>query len=220
MDILQIVKPKKIFFKASFNKLSFPYKFIILIVVASMLSLMFPVHATSSEFTQPYPLIFVQGDQAEYLSGLFNNSLKQYRITRLETELKKQRTLTGALSVYLRAYNSPLADYADIIVKTDNWKKILALANAESSLCRKYLTHTNNCWGVGGSTLWTMGSNLSEGIVAMDDFLKNHPRSWDTKYADMTFEEMNGLYKQPPGDHWVYNNQSIYEDLTNIENNI
>ena len=220
MDILRIVKPKKILIKASYQTLSFSYKLGIILVLLSMFGVMFPAQAIGADLEQALPLVFTQGDQTEYLSELSDEALKRYRIEKLETALRQERTLSGALTVYLRAYNSPLADHTKALVKTKNWKKIVALANAESSLCRKYPARTNNCWGVGGSNLWTMGSNLSEGVAAMDDFLNNHPKSWETKYADMTFEQMNGLYKQPPRDHWVFNNQTVYDDLVDIEKNI
>jgi hypothetical protein len=220
MDILQIVKPKKIFIKASFHTLSFSYKFGVLILVISMASLLLPAQAMGAELEGKLPMVFTQGDHTDYLTNLSDEAMKRYRVKRLETALYNQRSLAGAVAAYLRTYNSPLVDHAEAIVKTANWKKIVALANAESSLCRKYPIQTNNCWGVGGSNLWTMGNNLTEAVAAMDDFLINHPKSWETKYAEMTFEQMNGLYKQPPGDHWIYNNQIIYDDLVEIEQSI
>jgi hypothetical protein len=36
----------------------------------------------------------------------------------------------------------------------------------------------------------------------------------------MSFDEMNGLYKQPAAAHWAYNAQTVYDDLSAIENSL
>jgi hypothetical protein len=87
-------------------------------------------------------------------------------------------------------------------------------------MCRRYIERLANCWGVGGSDLWDMGENLGEGVVAMNRFLNVAPMRSSIKYSQMNFEQMNGLYKQPPGDHWVYNNLEVYNELTALEKNL
>src|SRR6185436_4638665 len=111
-------------------------------------------------------------------------------------------------------------EYANVLVSVSNWKQIIALANAESTLCRNYPVAKSNCWGVGGAKLWDMGSNLGDGILSMNQFLTMYPRNSNVKYAQMTFKQMNGLYKQPAANHWLYNAQSVYDDLTSLEKNI
>ncbi|MDP2720465.1 MAG: hypothetical protein Q8O75_00790 [bacterium] len=222
MDIIHILKPKQYFIKASYDKLSNAHRLGILVLVISLFGLSLPQNTTQpvDQSILEAELVFTYGDHAEYLANLTDEAEKKYRIEKLWAELDKQRTLSGALTIYLKSYHSPLANHAETLIKTNNWKKIIALANAESSLCRNYPEHTSNCWGVGGTDLWDMGDNLSEGIVAMNNFLENSPKRSDIKYSQMTFEQMNGLYKQPARDHWLYNNQKIIDDLDAIERNI
>ena len=124
------------------------------------------------------------------------------------------------VQTYLASKKSPLAEHTDILISVPNWKRIVALANAESGMCRFYPKKLANCWGVGGSKLWDMGNDLSDGILEMNDFLINYPKKSKVKYHQMTFKQMNGLYKQPAAPHWLYNVQVIYDDLTAIENSI
>jgi hypothetical protein len=88
-------------------------------------------------------------------------------------------------------------------------------------MCKHYPVNKANCWGIGGSNLWYMGSNLGEGILSMNKFLKHlSGNNSKVKYTQMTFKQMNGLYKQPAAQHWVDNNQAVYDDLTAIENSL
>src|SRR3990167_5208465 len=204
MDIIQIIKPKIKPMKASFASLSVVHKLIILLILASLISLIIP-HTTyaSAVSANGQGLIFFIGDHEQFLQYLY----------------EKQQRLTGRVTKYLAAYGSPLTDTVPTLITLKNWKKIVALSNAESTLCRKYPKTTANCWGIGGSTLWDMGDNLTEGVVAMNRFLENYPKGSKIKYARMTFEQMNGLYKQPPMDHWVENNEVIYQDLLQKKQN-
>jgi hypothetical protein len=135
-------------------------------------------------------------------------------------EALKRGKMIVKLRQYLEANKSPLAEHAGVLVSTKNWKKIIALANAESTMCRRYPTSTANCWGVGGSNLWDFGSDLSDGVLGMNKFLNNYPLRSTVKYTDMPFKQMNGLYKQPAAAHWLYNVQSVYDELTILEKSI
>jgi hypothetical protein len=129
-----------------------------------------------------------------------------------------QQELNRKVTEYLKAKGSPLADYVPTLLAQNNWEKILAIANAESSLCKRYPKASANCWGIGGEKLWDLGNNLGEGIVAANSFLNNYPRG-SKKYRDMTVEEMNGLYKQPYGKHWSDNNNKVLAELKQITKN-
>lgn len=177
---------------------------------------------TSSQTANSPELIFDTGntDYQDYLSQINQDLTDQYYQTQAQLAALRQQRLNQKVQIYLQEQGSPLADYASVLVSLRNWKKIVALANAESSMCEKYPVSTNNCWGVGGATLWTMGSNLGEGIVAMNHFLNMYPKHSRVKYSQMSFDQMNGLYKQPPADHWVNNNQTVYDDLVAIEQSV
>ncbi|OGE80834.1 MAG: hypothetical protein A3E98_01675 [Candidatus Doudnabacteria bacterium RIFCSPHIGHO2_12_FULL_48_11] len=221
MDILQIIKPKIKPLKASFASLSVVHKLIILLILASLISLIIP-HTTyaSAVSANGQGLIFFIGDHEQFLQYLSEKATQKYAERLAREQYEKQQRLTGRVTKYLAAYGSPLTDTVPTLITLKNWKKIVALSNAESTLCRKYPKTTANCWGIGGSTLWDMGDNLTEGVVAMNRFLENYPKGSKIKYARMTFEQMNGLYKQPPMDHWVENNEVIYQDLLQIEQSI
>jgi competence protein ComGC len=118
---------------------------------------------------------------------------------------------------YLAKRGSPFVNCVDIIVELKNADKVLSLANAESGLGKRYPVHTANAWGVGGSKLWKMGSSICEGVTSMDHFLSNYPRNSKLKYADMTIDQMNGLYKQPRREHWSVNNYAVLNVLAKFK---
>lgn len=165
-------------------------------------------------------MVFELGSHFDYMEQLRLVAMQTYQKQKLQQELEKQARLAISLKRYLVKRNSPLADYSSVLIKQNNWKKIVALSNAESSMCRRYPVDKSNCWGVGGASLWDMGDDLGEGVVSMNKFLNNHPTRSKVKYSQMDFTIMNGLYKQPPADHWVYNNQIIYDDLTALERSL
>jgi hypothetical protein len=169
---------------------------------------------------EPKPLVFVLGDHIVYLDVLSFQMSKLYEKKVMQEELNKQILLGQEVKEYLEENGSPLAEYATTLIQLNNWKKIISLSNAESGMCKHYPEDKANCWGIGGANLWYMGSNLGEGILTMNHFLNTYPNRSKVKYAQMTFQQMNGLYKQPAAQHWVDNNQAVYNDLTTIENNL
>ena len=227
MDIDIIRKIKIPHLKASFETLALKHKFVIVLCLLSFSTTLMPHEAYGSQAksqrsdTQPL-LVFNLSDTGyqDYIDGISQVLTQQYRQQQLELQAMRQKKLTEEVQAYLENQGSPLANYASTLVTVRNWKKILALANAESSLCRNYPVNKANCWGVGGAKLWDFGSNLGDGVIAMNHFLNNYPLSSHIKYSQMTFARMNGLYKQPPAQHWVDNAQTVYNDLTNIEQNL
>lgn len=220
MDILRIIKPTIKPLKASYDTLNLKDKLVILIVLASLVNFIIPHETLAQKTEEPASLVFVLGDHGEYIALLTSQAQKDYYQSQLRQKLARKQKLIEQVSNYLKQYNSPLAGAVPTLITLKNWKKIVALANAESSLCRKYPASLANCWGVGGSELWDLGGNLTEGVVAMNHFLENYPRRSVVKYSAMSFDQMNGLYKQPAKDHWVVNNEVIYYDLMEIENSI
>lgn len=204
---------------------SFPlrHKFLSFIALVSLVTWAFPHQASAAVVpaeTYSQPLVFVLGSRLVYIDNLNFQLDKFYTRQKMQAEIDRQLELGARVKEYLAEQNSPLADYAYTLIQLSNWKKIIALSNAESGLCRHYPINKANCWGVGGPSLWYMGSNLQEGIVSMNQFLNTYPNNSQVKYAQMTFKQMNGLYKQPAAKHWVDNNQSVYDDLTAIENSL
>lgn len=222
MDIVKIVK----YFhsKANFTALSIQQKFFFLLFLFSLIPTLIPQQTSAAYLiTEDYKpkLVFDTNtsDHWGFLVQLSQEATDTYYADQLKLDKAKQELLSQKVKEYLQEKNSPLAEYAFVLVTVRNWKKIVALSNAESSMCRKYPTQLANCWGVGGSKMWDMGDNLAQGIIGMNHFLNAYPKG-KTKYSQMSFKQMNGLYKQPAADHWVYNNESIYNDLVAIEKSI
>lgn len=218
MDIIKKIRP----FKASYLNLNLVQKFGILVTLISVIFSILPHVTFAAGLAQPQngPLVFTIGERVIYLDELNLQLSKLYEGQQMQQDLDKQIQLGQRLGEYLQAQGSPLAPYATTLIHVNNWKKILALSNAESGLCKHYPVHKANCWGVGGSNLWYMGSNLKEGILSMNDFLNTYPKRTSVKYSQMSFDQMNGLYKQPAAQHWVDNNLAVYNDLTIIENSL
>jgi hypothetical protein len=217
MDIIKIARPAK----ASHETLSPRTKFFIIIALASLVNMVVP-HNTEVKAAEPVRkantgMVFEVGDYEEYLERVKEHALKRRTHEQVVKQLRLEMALAEKLRHYLAAQGSPLADHSHTLIKQNNWKKIIALSNAESSMCRRYPVATANCWGVGGSNLWTMGNNLEESVVSMNRFLNNYPLRSKVKYAQMSFDDMNGLYKQPAAGHWVFNNEVVYNQLTALE---
>lgn len=206
---------------ANYESLKLNYKIIIIVTLISFASFLLP-HKTvaAPDVPKSRAMYFVINGHFIYLENLNQKIAKNYERNKITDDLKRQLKLAEKVKKYLADRKSPMADYSSTLIRQDNWKKIVALANAESGLCKHYPEQKANCWGVGGSNLWYMGSSLGEGIVSMNHFLNTYPRNSNVKYSQMTFKQMNGLYKQPPGNHWVYNNQVIFEDLEKIEKSL
>ncbi len=226
MDLDIIKKIKNYSSKASFKTLALRHKLSLIIFLFGIVTTLVP-HITYAQVVSPTSepgpvLVFDSGntDYDDYLIQLNQDLTDQYYQEQARQQAIRQQRLSAAVREYLQRQNSPLADYAQILVTLRNWKKIIALANAESTLCRHYPQDKANCWGVGGVNLWDMGNNLGEGIVTMNHFLNKYPLHSGVKYSQMSFERMNGLYKQPAAQHWVDNNQAVYDDLVAIEKSI
>jgi hypothetical protein len=217
MDIVQKIRP----LKATYESFGIFSKIIISIVLISLLSIIVPHDAyAEEEFTVSGSMVFEAGDHLQFLEEMADDASFQLRHETAVAKLQRQLKMNDALKSYLEQKRSPLAPYSATLLQQNNWKKIVALSNAESSLCKKYIEATANCWGVGGSDLWDMGENLGEGVVEMNKFLNNAPSRSPIKYSQMNFYQMNGLYKQPARDHWVYNNLEIYNELVALEKNL
>lgn len=204
--------------------MAWKHKIFLLIFLFSLVSTLVP-HETYAAFliTQNYQPILVfdtsTNEYEDFLIQISQEATDQYYQEQLKREVHKQQKLTQEVQSYLISQRSPLAEYTSTLVTLRNWKQIVALANAESTLCRNYPTSLANCWGVGGSNLWDMGDNLGQGVVAMNHFLNQYPKG-PVKYSQMSFERMNGFYKQPAAEHWLYNAQTVYNDLADIENSL
>ncbi len=221
MDIVKVLKIPHL--KANFATLTLKHKFFLIVFLLSFTTILLP-HETFAQTPADLGPVLIfdmsSTDYQDYLDQLSQDLTDKYYQEQALKQAIRQQKLTEKVQNYLRSEGSPLASFASTLVSLRNWKKIVALSNAESSMCEHYPEAKANCWGVGGASLWDLGTNLGDGVIAMNHFLNKFPKHSAVKYSSMSFEKMNGLYKQPPADHWVYNNQVVYDKLLAIEKSI
>lgn len=115
---------------------------------------------------------------------------------------------------YLVSFNSPLSNYAHVIVDKADQNKIdfrltTAIAMQESNLCKKIPLNSYNCWGWGIHSNGTLEfSSFEEGIEAVSKGLKE-------KYIDkgfITIEDIMSKYTPNSNGSWAYGvNKFIYQ---------
>jgi len=126
-----------------------------------------------------------------------------------ENEEKKAQLLQA----YLESKNSPLADYAGIIMAQQDWKTILAISNAESTLGKH--CYYNNCSGIYGR--YDMGYAGLKRYETLGDWVVDLQTLLDKRYEGWTLDEMNGIYVVPKSSSWIRATKQVYNDLTNLE---
>ena len=111
--------------------------------------------------------------------------------TRAETTISAEK-----LSTFLEG--SPLADYAEHILKSPHWSTIIGICWIEQYHCKRapYFS-PYNFWGIGGSNLHRYKS-YEEGIAAISNLLQRY----EDRGKD-TIEEMNGYYVVPANPNWL-----------------
>ena len=110
------------------------------------------------------------------------------------------------LKSFFRKYNSPLYDYAELIVKTSDkyhfdYRLLPAIAMQESNLCRYIPEGSHNCWGWGiyGNTV-TKFSSYEEAIETVAKGIKEN-------YLDkglVTASKIMEKYTPSSNGSWAY----------------
>ncbi len=115
---------------------------------------------------------------------------------------------------YLEKYQSPLANYSDLIIKLSDtygfdYYWIVAIAQQESNLCKKIPEDSHNCWGYGIN---------SAGTLRFQDYetsLKSYAEYLKREYFDKGLNTSELIMKKycPHSDgSWAYGvNQFIHE---------
>lgn len=114
------------------------------------------------------------------------------------------------LKQYLDAKHSPLANHVDAISEQSQWKLIVAIAQAESSSCKKYPEKSANCWGIGGASNLMKFPDLDSAIAHVNGLLEN-------KYISQGLTSPQKLSKKWVGhksDQWE---QAVQQELDNLE---
>ncbi len=84
----------------------------------------------------------------------FNNSSAPFATDSLKTEALVSDGRSANLKAWFRKHNSPLYDFADVIVRESDkndfdYRLLPAIAMQESTLCRAIPEDSHNCWGWG-----------------------------------------------------------------------
>lgn len=135
---------------------------------------------------------------------LFNSplsALKNYLVGSANEKQLQERQ--SKLEKYLQSKNSPLQSESRVIAEQENWKLILSISYAESTLGKK--CYYNNCSGIGGSQIRTYKS-LKNWVIGFNGLLER-------KYKDQSLEQMCGVYVQPCNPNWLLANKQILSEL-------
>jgi hypothetical protein len=134
---------------------------------------------------------------------------------RITNEIVPAGSKTELVRQFFAKHNSPLEPYApDIIAAADRYdidfRLLPAIAMQESTLCRRVIADSNNCWGWGihGGKV-TKFSNYPEAIETITKTLA-------TKYRDkglVTPEEIAKMYNPTNTNNWVENVTSFMYSL-------
>lgn len=146
------------------------------------------------------------------------NSKSKTEITQIVTglsydELVSNDILVQKVKAYLEAKGSPLAIYADEIVKQPQWQRALAISFVESNF-GKYC-HSNNCSGIGVSpkhASWRRYPTKLEWFKDMNALLEKP--TYKEKYT--TCAKMKGVYVVPGSARWVNGCNKVSEELLTI----
>lgn len=137
--------------------------------------------------------------------------------TQLASEIKQEKqslNLTARdipgnklniLKNYLTERNSPLQDYVEVLILQPNWKYVLAISFAESTMCQHQLY--NNCWGIGGEKMRKYPS-FAEGIIDANNVVQ--------KYLDIGHKSTRTIMPYYVGWHnprWVLATQQVFQDI-------
>ena len=152
-----------------------------------------------------------------------NNSAKQFKFSNapfasgpLKTEAKLSDARAVNLKTFFRKHNSPLYDYADLIVEESDkmgfdYRLLPAIAMQESTLCRSIPVDSHNCWGWGiyGDKV-IMFSSYEEAVKTVANGIKK-------EYLDMGLTTASKIMQKytpsSPNGSWAYAVNKFLRDL-------
>ena len=191
-------------------KSTFIYKGIVVIILFSLLSVIYPelVFASTLETSRETKTLVFE------VKNPTQNSQNNNSIT--FAEIVENDPLTKDLTEYLESLNSPLAIYAPEIIQQPQWQRALAISWVESNMCIHHVD--NNCSGIGvapGHALWREYDTHLDWFKDMSALMEKPIY----KERFTTFQAMRGVYVQPGSDNWVYGAQSKFNKLIEITEN-
>jgi hypothetical protein len=187
-------------------------KIAIMIALFSLVNLVFPVsgkaHAAENA-AQTKALVF------EINPNTLLNSIKNATADseNKNPEFQNIDKKVQLVRDYLESKNSPLADYTEIILAQEDWKTILAISNAESTLGQH--CYANNCSGIycrfdRGYAGLCKYETKAHWIVELQGLI-------DRRYKGWSLNKMNGIYVYPKSSTWIAATSKVYNDLDKLE---
>ncbi len=121
--------------------------------------------------------------------------------------------LAPKVKAYLESKGSPLAVYADEIVKQPQWQRALAISYVESNFGQRCAN--NNCSGIGGSpsmSTWRSYNTKLDWFIDLNNLLERPIY----KERFTTCKTMKGVYVVPGSARWVNGCDSVSNELLAI----
>ncbi len=132
---------------------SFIYLFIFLFLLATNLYLVYSLNLKKKK-NQSTQKILNEIGRSFNPQEQFKISSSPFVLGAYETKIEVADGRVANLKSFLRKYNSPLYDYADLIVKVSDkyqfdYRLLVAIAMQESNVCKVIPENSYNCWGWG-----------------------------------------------------------------------
>lgn len=185
------------------------------VAVLAFLPLVFMVYpetvavAYAAQNTKGKALVFeVNSDSAQKL--LTYNELAQYH-----SRTDMPTLLAPKVKAYLESKGSPLAVYADEIVKQPQWQRALAISYVESNFGKRCAD--NNCSGIGGAPSmksWRKYPTKLDWFKDMSAILEKP--IYKERYTNCN--AMKGVYVVPGSARWVNGCNQVSNELLALTN--
>lgn len=185
-------------------------KAIILIVFLPVVTMVYPETAAAA--------FAAQNDGKTALVFQVNSKAKTEIVELLQPsltydELVHNQVLVPKVREYLESKGSPLAIYAEEIVKQPQWQRALAISYVESNFGK--FCHSNNCSGIGVSPShpsWRRYETKLDWFRDMSALLEKP--IYKEKYTNCS--SMKGVYVVPGSSRWVNGCNKASNDLLAI----
>jgi hypothetical protein len=133
-----------------------------------------------------------ESDQAPFIIGS------------IESDVKLIDGRAAKLRRYLRSLNSPLFDYADLLVEEADkyhydYRLLVAIALQESTGCKKIPVNSYNCWG------WGIYGNTVTRFDSYDEAIRTVSKGIKENYLDkglITTEQIMSKYTPSSNGSW------------------
>ena len=160
--------------------------------------------------------VLAEIEEENNVAKQFNYSDAPFVSGRLETETKLTDGRPANLKAFFRKHNSPLYDYANLIVEESDkngfdYRLLPAIAMQESTLCRAIPFGSHNCWG------WGIYGDKVIRFTSYDEAIKTVAAGIKKEYLDKgltTASKIMAKYTpSSPNGSWAYAVNKFLRDL-------